>query len=225
METMKTKIAGLMFGLTVVCGSAVAQIPVSNFVEQNAERAKSAEDQQYSAAEQAMNDGNYAQAAKLFGALASAKGRRADAALYWKAYAQNKQGLRNDALTSIAELRRTYSQSRWLNDASALEVEIQGQQGRLPNPDNQSDEEIKLLAINALMQSDEERAIPMLEKILSGNSWPKLKERSLFVLSQSGSSKAKEVWGQIARGQQHPELQRKARHYLGTHGSSASRQL
>ena len=40
--------------------------------------------------------------------------------------------------------------------------------------------EVKLLAINALMQSDEDRAIPMLEKILNGNSSPKLKERALF---------------------------------------------
>src|SRR4051812_4076113 len=114
MKTMRKQLAGLIVGVVVACGNAAAQIPVSNFVEQSTDRAKSAEDQQYSAAEQAMNDGNYAQASKLFGALAAAKGRRADAALYWKAYAQNKQTLRSDALASIAELRRTYPQSRWL---------------------------------------------------------------------------------------------------------------
>src|SRR4051812_41290417 len=106
MKTMKEQLAGLIVGVAVGWGSGAAQIPVSNFVEQSTDRAKSAEDQQYSAAEQAMNDGNYAQASKLFGALAAARGRRADAALYWKAYAQNKQAMRTDALASIAELRR-----------------------------------------------------------------------------------------------------------------------
>jgi len=32
---MKKKIAGLMFGLTVVCGGAVAQIPISQFYRAN----------------------------------------------------------------------------------------------------------------------------------------------------------------------------------------------
>src|SRR5438270_935757 len=149
---MKKKIAGLVFsaGLVLACGNAWAQMPVSNFVEQTTDRAKSAEDQQYTAAERARDDGNYAQAAKLFVALASAKGRRADAALYWVAYTQNKQGMRNDALASIAELRRSYPQSRWVKEANVLEVEIQTAQGRPPNPDTQQDEEMKLIAIDAL---------------------------------------------------------------------------
>jgi hypothetical protein len=232
METMKKGIAlrivigvGMVLGLR--SGVSAQIIPLSNFVEptQSADRAKPGEEEQYGKASQALNDNKFSEATALFDSVAKMRGRRAEGALYWKAYAQNKQGMRNEALTTIAELRKSYPQSRWLKEAGALEIEINGSQGRAPNPDSESDDDLKLLALNALMQSNEERAIPMLEKFLNGNSSAKLKDRALFVLSQSGSPKAKEVLGQIARGQQHPDLQKKALHNLGIDGSDASRQI
>ena len=55
------------------------------------------------------------------------KGAKADAALYWKAYAQNKQGQRAEALATIAALRKDYPKSRYLSDAKALEVEVKAE--------------------------------------------------------------------------------------------------
>jgi HEAT repeat protein len=186
---------------------------------------KEREEELYDDGTYALDDSHWEDAIRKFDALAQLKGSKADAALYWKAYAENKLGRRADALATIAALRHDYPQSRWLNDAKALEVEVRQSSGQPVRPENQSDEDLKLLALNSLMQSDSAEAVPMLEKFLQGNGSLKLKEKALFVLAQTGTPEARNVIGRIARGQEHPELQRKAIQYLGLFGGSASHQL
>jgi hypothetical protein len=142
-------------------------------------------------------------------------GSRADGALYWKAYALNKLGRRDEALATIAELRKTYASSRWLDDAKALEVEVRQGSGGAVAPDAQNDDEIKLLAINGLMQSDPDRAFPYLQKLLQSANSPNLKERAVYVLAQSNSPRAQEMLIQIAKGGSNPDLQMTAIRYLG----------
>ncbi len=150
---------------------------------------------------------------------------RADAALYWKAYALNKLGRRDEALASLGELQKTMPQSRWLNDAKALEVEVRQAAGKPVTPEAEQDEDLKLIAINGLMQSDPERAVPLLEKFLQGSTCPNLRKQALFVLAQMGSPQARQVLERIARGQANPDLQRRAIEYLGLFGGKESRQL
>lgn len=152
------------------------------------------------------------------------KGAKADGAYYWKAYGLSKLGRRDLALASLAELKKSYSASRWLNDAKALEAEVQQAGGQGISPESQSDEDLKLFAINSLMNSDPERALPLLEKILQKNSSPKLKERALFVLAQNRSSKSNEIVSQFARGGGNPDLQQKAVEYLGIYGGKENLQ-
>jgi HEAT repeats len=70
------------------------------------------------------------------------------------------------------------------------------------------------MAINGLMQSDPERAIPLLETQLKGAASPKVKRNTLFVLAQSNSPKAQALVEQIARGSANPDLQLKAISYM-----------
>ena len=153
------------------------------------------------------------------------KGRRADAALYWMAYARNKQGQGGEALAAVEELRRAYPQSRWLKEAGALELEIRQRAGQPPGPESVADEDLKLMALNGLLNSDPEQAIPLLEKFLQGNSSRKLQERALFVLCQSSSPKAREIVTRVARGESQPDLQRRAIQSLGVFGNPESRQV
>ena len=74
---------------------------------------------------------------------------------------------------------------------------------------------MKLLALNSLANSDPERTVPMLEKLLKSGNSARLKERALFVLAQSRSQKARDLMAQIARGNYNPDLQLKAVEYLG----------
>ena len=47
---------------------------------------------------------------------------RVDAALYWKAYALDKLNQQADALAALAQLIKSYPQSRWLADAKAPRI-------------------------------------------------------------------------------------------------------
>src|SRR5260370_2595454 len=177
----------------------------------------------YEDGREALDEDRYDQAQAKFKQLADLNGPQTDAALYWKAYAENRWGKRDSAVTTIAELKRRFPQSRWQKDATALEIEVKQSTGQPVRPADQSDEELKMLAIQGLMNSDPERAMPLLEKVINGSSSPKEKSKALFVLAQSGSPQAREILGRIARGQTNPELQRKAVEYLGLFGGPEAR--
>jgi tetratricopeptide (TPR) repeat protein len=201
--------------------TAVQDVPAAGFLEpQAADKANAHEEELYSAAKDALDEGEYDQAIRQFDEVTRIHGRRADGALYWKAYAQNKGGNKAQALTTLGELRKNYPRSTWLRDAAALEQEMRG---AAVNPENISDEELKLLAIQSLMNSDPEKAVPLLAKIVTGNYPSKLKEKALFVLAQSNSEKAQEILMTMARANNQPDLQKRAIHYMGMNGNSGNR--
>ena len=173
------------------------------------------DDRLYQDGQRALDSHHWDQALEDFNQVAARAGSQADGALYWKAYTLNKLGRRDEAVAAIAELRKSYASSRWLDDAKALEVEVKQAAGQNVAPESESDEDLKLMAINGLMQSDPERAIPLLENLLKGAQSPKLKERALFVLAQSSVPKAQQLLEQVARGGGNPDLQVKAINYVG----------
>ena len=162
------------------------------------------------------------EAARAFAEVSALKGERADAALYWRAYALNKGGQKDAALKVLATLRSSYPASRWLKDAGALELEIRqsgGQQAPVPDAAN---DDLKLMALSGLMGADPARALPLITKILQGPSSPQVRERALFVLAQSGTPEAAAMLERIARDDSQPELQPKAINYLGLFGGDRS---
>ena len=177
----------------------------------------------YDNGREALDDDKYEQARDKFAALAKANGPLTDAALYWEAYAEQRLGQRQAALAAIADLKARFPQSRWQRDAGALEIEVRQGTGQPSRPEAQGDQELKMLAIQSLMNSDPERAMPLLEKVLQGSATPKEKSKAMFVLAQSGSPQGREIIGRIARGQSNPELQRKAVEYLGIFGGAEAR--
>jgi len=178
----------------------------------------------YQSARRALDERRWDEAVERFDAVARRGTERADAAYYWKAYAQNRLGRRDEALATLAELQKGFPSSPWLKDAKALEAEVRQASGRPVSPESEGDEELKLIAINGLVNSDPDRAVPLLEKLLGGSHHPKLKERALFVLSRSGSPRAVEILSQVARGG-NPDLQMRALQYLGFHKTKESRQV
>jgi hypothetical protein len=189
------------------------KVPGFAFIPQKGRH--SSDDRDYERGQRALDSRNWDDAVEKFTQAASAGGPRADGALYWKAYALAKLGKRDDAVAAIAELRKSYATSRWLDDAKALELEVKQAGGQKVTPESENDEELKLMAINGLMQSDQERALPLLENLLKTSSSPKLKERALFVLAQSNTARGKQVLEQVARGGAgNPDLQLKAISYV-----------
>ena len=216
----------ILIAIVAVSFPALAAAPpqmssTMSFLEQTPPgKAEADEDKLYADAKAMLDESQYSAAAGKFDQIARAHGRRADAATYWKAYAQNKMAQRAQALATIDALRKDYPQSRWLREAGALELEIKNASGMKPNPEEQPDEELKLLALNSLIDSEPDRAIPICEKILASNNSPKLKKRVLFVLGQSNKPQAHDILVNIAKGQRNPDLQEEALHQLGIAGDS-----
>lgn len=170
----------------------------------------------------AINDSRWQDAVGLFDRVAQMHGEHAEGALYWKAYAENKEGQAASALNTCGELRKQYPKSRWLNECGALEIEIRGKSGDPVAPQAETDENLKLLALNALMESDQKQAVPILQKILTGNQPEELKSRALFVLAQNQSPESQALIRQIAQGQSGPALQIRAIRMLATQGKRAN---
>jgi outer membrane protein assembly factor BamD (BamD/ComL family) len=113
----------------------------------------------YADGTRAINESRWSDAAGLFDRVAQMHGEHAEGALYWKAYAENKEGQSASALGTCGELRKGHPKSRWVDECGALEIEIRGKSGDPVAPQTEPDENLKLLAINALMQQDQAQAI------------------------------------------------------------------
>jgi len=179
----------------------------------------------YERASQALEDGRYERAIEAFEELAAQKGKKGDAALYWKAYALQKKGRRPEALATLERLRGEFPQSRWLNDGQALELEIRQKSGERPSLDVLADDDLKIFALSQLMNGSSEEALPVLEKLLTSGKSPRVREHALFVLCQSKTPRALEIVARIARGQGSPALESKAIEYLGMVGGEDSRRI
>ena len=101
--------------------------------------------------------------------------------------------------------------------------EVRQSAGQQAAPERITDEELKLIALNGLMQSDPERAIPILDKLLQSNNSSKLKDKALFILAQSQSTQSSEILTRVARNGGDPDLQRRAVRYLGINGGDRNR--
>jgi hypothetical protein len=144
----------------------------------------------------AIDQGRWADAVKIFSEVASRHGDHADAALYWKAYAEDKLGQWKPSQDSCKEVRTNYPKSRWIEDCGALEVEIRAKSGKPVKIDPNASDDVKLLALNAMLRQDEPRALAEIQTILNGDSSEKLKKEAQFILGHHYSD---ETFAQIVR--------------------------
>lgn len=168
----------------------------------------------YSQARGFIDRNQYDRALSPLDRVISAKAERADAAMYWKAYTLYKLARRDEAVSTVNQLAKEFPQSAWLRDARALEVEIKQSAGQPVGTDT-ADDDIKLLALQGIMRSNPDTALPVIDKMLSGPGNVRLKERALFVISQNRSDRAREIIANVARSNANPDLQQTAIRLLG----------
>ena len=189
------------------------------------ERERESIDRTYESGTRALDKRQWEQAAEAFEGVIQKGGDRKEGAYYWRAYAEYKQGKGDEALATLSELLKSYPNGRWLNDAKALEIEIRQAKGQPVDPNAQVDEDLKLMALNGLMEAAPERALPALQKLIQSSQPRKVKERALFILSQSDLPKAREMLAEFACGKANPDVQLKALEYLALYGGKASRDV
>ena len=198
-----------------------------------------ADDDAYTTGTHAMDEHRWQDAVSAFDKVIGEKGKRVDAALYWKAYSLNKLGKTQLAIATCDQLHSQFADSSWNKDCNTISVEVQADpkimaadQTRLRadrvhpsvriapvRPDmgerdrdvtRGSDEDLKMLALNSLLNRDPATALPLLRGILSGNQPLRVKKHALFVLAQSKSPEAEGILRDAALGKLDPQLQEQA---------------
>ncbi len=210
---MRTPVLYLWLSALVLIPAGLSLVPWPALAEPQ-------KDPLYQEARKDLDAGRFNAAADKFGKSAAKGGQDADAALYWKAYAQKKGGKSAEALTTLRQLASAHPKSDWQDDAKALEIEIRGAAGQRPDPEDEVDDETKLYALNGLMASGSKQALPLVLKFLDGPHSAQLKGQALFVLTQSDSPEARKVLLEVARGTRHPGLQKQAIESLGAAGDA-----
>jgi HEAT repeat protein len=99
------------------------------------------------------------------------KDKDLDAALYWYAYALQKQGMKEEAVTPLVQLMKRFPHSSWRREAEATLV-VLGRKDLVDQRLEQDNCEIKILALQSLFQADEERAIGIVLDSLKTNPPP-----------------------------------------------------
>jgi hypothetical protein len=196
-----------------------------------------ADDDPYTTGTRAMDENRWQDAVSAFDKVISEKGKRVDAALYWKAYSLNKLGKTQLAIATCDQLHSQFADSSWNKDCNTFSVDLKGggpmimaedqakiRGDRAPRtyvkvrPDmggesgvpRGSDEDLKILALNSLLNRDPATALPLLRGILSGNQSINVKKHALFVLAQSKSPEAEGILRDAALGKLDPQLQGQA---------------
>jgi hypothetical protein len=159
-----------------------------------------------------LNQRQYDRAIGQFDRVIAQKAVRTDGAMYHKSFALFRSGRSQEALETIATLRRDFPQSPYLNDARVLEADIRRLGGQPISPSAADDDEIKLLAIQGLQRS--EQAIPLLEGVLGSANSLRVKKQALFVLAANDDARARATLLRYARGDANPDLQMDAIRYL-----------
>jgi HEAT repeat protein len=181
------------------------------------------EDGLYDQARGFIDRDQYTRALDLFDRIIASGGERADDSMYWKAYSQLKIARAQDALATLGELQKRYPKSPWVDDARSLAVEAKQASGQ-PVGTVENNDEITLLALRGLMQSDPETALPMIEKMLGGNKSVRVKTQALYVVSQSRSPRARDIILNVARSSANPDLKMAAVRSLGQMSTVEGRQ-
>lgn len=92
--------------------------------------------------------------------------------------------------------------------------------GHEPAKASESDA-LKIAALEALMSAPPEKALPLVDKVLTGNHSTEVKERALFILSQIDSDEAQATLLRFAR-EDTSELQLEAIRMIGIGGDNAA---
>jgi HEAT repeats len=200
------------------------------------------DDDAYTVGTRAMDEHRWPDAVSAFDKVINEKGKRVDAALYWKAYSLNKLGKTPLVIATCDQLHSQFSNSPWNKDCDVISADGQVDpkamvdrmkitRDRMKIDTDQmrirvepfrfdrdrgdcgargSDEDLKMLALNSLLNKDPATALPLLRGILSGNQSPCVKKRALFVLAQSKSPEAESILHDAALGKLDPQLQGEA---------------
>jgi HEAT repeat protein len=210
-----------------------------------AEEAQDPTDSLWRAAQAALNRGDYPGAANLYGDLVRRypNASRAGDALYWAAFALYKNDDLGRARSLLVTHQRRYAKAATARDGVALLARVQaalakqgdgeaaawiaqhaapaaaadtaGARGReCPGADDEDD--LRVAALNGLMQMDADKAVPLLRAVLARRDacHRALRRKAVFVLSQKHSAETEDILLDVAQHDPESEVRLQAVFWL-----------
>lgn len=191
----------------------------------------------YRDARQALNRGNYESAVELFRRIRDEyrTSKYVGDSYYWEAFALSRSNDRDDweaALGLLETQERGYPDAATFDDARALYMRIRGmlakqgdeesareitesaglEQGSCPA----EEDDVRLMALNALLNMDADRAVPILRRVLERRDEcsAELRRKAVWLLSQQESDESTATLLEVARSDPDPEVQEQAVFWL-----------
>ena len=204
----------------------------------------------YRSAREALNRRDYAGAARLFQRIRQEhpSSRYTPDALYWEAFARYRTGGTESLRAALGALdvqRSRYPRAATRGDADELATRIRGELGRRgdtqaarqversaasagrPGTGCGDEDDTRVAALNALLQMDAERALPILERVLARRDEcsAELREKAVFMVSRKGTPEAEAILMRVARTDPSSEVREQAVFWLSNSGSERSLQF
>lgn len=176
----------------------------------------------YQAGRQALEDGRWQSAIEAFEASRRSHEDVPDAALYWQSYALYRSGNSRAARTLIERLRSRYPDSNWLDDAEALMLEHDSAARDSALSSTTLDDSLRLYALQQMMHSRPERALPLLRELLDRSDDPQIKQQAMMVLATSGTPETETLLIDLAMRSDDAATQKAAVHGLGIASSPSA---
>jgi len=221
-------------------GELVVAMQTSQAGNEQSEKERAA----WRAAREALRQEKFEQAAKQFEAIIREQpdSRYVPESYYWRAYALYELGGQDKLRTASETLRQAmqkYPEHSSMEEARDLLVRVQGQ---LMNQhadreaaeaiiqfleewdeshadrgdDTRGDcDDLKILAVTSLLQMNEQRALPLLRKVIEDHSrCPELREKAIFVAAQHDSPESMQLILDAARNDPDPQVRQQAVFWL-----------
>jgi len=205
-------------------------------------------DSLWRAARSALNRADYQTAANLYGDLAHRypSASRAGDALYWAAFALYKNDNLDRARGLILTQQQRYPKAATLRDGDALLARVQAalakqgdrdaaewirrhaqpaadtggpRAGSCPGEDD--DDDLRIAALNGLLQMDATSALPILKKVLAKRDACSagLRRKAVFIVSQKRGGETEDILLDVARRDPDSEVRQQAVFWLSQVGS------
>jgi HEAT repeat protein len=183
-------------------------------------------DSLWRAARQALNRGDYAAAANLYGDVMRRfpNSTRAGDALYWSAFALYKNDDLDHARSLLVTQQRRYPKAATLHDGDALLARIQAAlakqgdsnaaawlaeharaagdtAGSKSCPGEDDEDDVRVAALNGLLQMDATNALPILKKVLArrDSCSAALRRKAVFIVSQKRDAETENILLDVAQ--------------------------
>jgi HEAT repeat protein/outer membrane protein assembly factor BamD (BamD/ComL family) len=162
-------------------------------------------------------DQKWAQAASTFNRYIDdyPSDKNLDAAMYWLAYAYEKQNKNKEANGVLSDLLGRFPRSTWAGDAKSLSYKVKAKLGEVNVVPDTADDDLVIIALQALCQNDRVGCSARVGEVLRSNKSARVKEASIILLGRYGGNEAVPSLIQMSRTEANEKLRMRAIRALG----------